>query len=741
MENPRDSNSGGDAAAAAAASGDGADSSPKSGEAGATPGTSSPQQQQQLQLTLDGLPATTPEELSQLARAAITPQQQQQGPALFAAGGDDGLAGTAAAGSAEQQQALALQDPASQAALAAAANGGTINALLLNSGINLAGLGFANMTNLSQATLDGLLSGAAAGQPAAGAASGAGDGGDDDGKGGQPNNKQLSSRFRGVCWNKKNKRWQAAINSGGKYIYLGSFTSEGDAARQFDRAAIKIRGKKAKLNFLYADYVDADGNLLEDVILPTAKEDTKQSGSGKGSGRGSRNGGNAAADAAYLTAGGEYCAAGGYGDGSALGADMLNQAALALVGQGGWGAAAGRAAAAAAAGAGGYGLSAMQDGSAAAAAFGGKSRNIALLNMSDLKAILPKGCSMDYMLPGLDADMFGLVYKSDTTDQRGSGLWTGHKFHAFGLYVDEADAKNTVLRAMELLHEDRLARGAAVPAQPGARGAAADADPLLSALGLGGLRSSAAAAAGGDGGAAGVMFGAAGGGGGLANYDIARAAQLAQQAAAEQGVSISSYPALSVGLPVMAVQPVDAGQVGAGDSDLQQRLQQIMAGQQRLEAAAATADGANKSAGDVLSRLGNLDVSQLRHLLPAGQLAVQQQQQQQQQQMDQLQQQLDQQQQQQQRGLSAGAAATPVGGALGSTSIEELLSAIQSQTPNIKAPEKTGLGRSEDFEDQTAYYIFIRRGRSRALSSTGQLAVQLRDVTGSCSARRRSVER
>jgi hypothetical protein len=58
--------------------------------------------------------------------------------------------------------------------------------------------------------------------------------------------------YRGVCWNKKNKRWQAAINSGGKYIYLGSFTSEEDAARQFDRAAIKIRGKKAKLNYLYA---------------------------------------------------------------------------------------------------------------------------------------------------------------------------------------------------------------------------------------------------------------------------------------------------------------------------------------------------------------------------------------------------------------------------------------------------------------------------------------------------------
>ncbi|KAF6261340.1 hypothetical protein COO60DRAFT_1636923 [Scenedesmus sp. NREL 46B-D3] len=80
--------------------------------------------------------------------------------------------------------------------------------------------------------------------------------------------KQLTSKFRGVCWNKKNKRWQAAINSGGKYIYLGSFTGENDAARQFDRAAIKIRGKKAKLNFPASDYVDEKGNLLEDFELP-----------------------------------------------------------------------------------------------------------------------------------------------------------------------------------------------------------------------------------------------------------------------------------------------------------------------------------------------------------------------------------------------------------------------------------------------------------------------------------------
>jgi hypothetical protein len=58
------------------------------------------------------------------------------------------------------------------------------------------------------------------------------------------------------------RRWQAAINSGGKYLYLGSFVLEDDAARAFDRAAIKLRNKKAKLNFAYDDYVGAGGLRL-----------------------------------------------------------------------------------------------------------------------------------------------------------------------------------------------------------------------------------------------------------------------------------------------------------------------------------------------------------------------------------------------------------------------------------------------------------------------------------------------
>lgn len=66
--------------------------------------------------------------------------------------------------------------------------------------------------------------------------------------------KKLTSRYRGVCWNRKNKRWQAAINHAGKYIYLGSFLNQEEAAKAFDRAAVKLRGMHAKLNFAFADY-------------------------------------------------------------------------------------------------------------------------------------------------------------------------------------------------------------------------------------------------------------------------------------------------------------------------------------------------------------------------------------------------------------------------------------------------------------------------------------------------------
>lgn len=58
-----------------------------------------------------------------------------------------------------------------------------------------------------------------------------------------------SSKFKGVTWDKVNKRWLVRIQVRGKSRYLGIFKSEEDAARAYDAAALDAWGAYARLNF------------------------------------------------------------------------------------------------------------------------------------------------------------------------------------------------------------------------------------------------------------------------------------------------------------------------------------------------------------------------------------------------------------------------------------------------------------------------------------------------------------
>ncbi|GFR40549.1 hypothetical protein Agub_g1124 [Astrephomene gubernaculifera] len=71
--------------------------------------------------------------------------------------------------------------------------------------------------------------------------------------------------YRGVYFNRKSRRWQAGIAAHGRSISLGAYEAEEEAARVYDRAAIRIRGHKAAINFPLSDYLLPSGSLILDL--------------------------------------------------------------------------------------------------------------------------------------------------------------------------------------------------------------------------------------------------------------------------------------------------------------------------------------------------------------------------------------------------------------------------------------------------------------------------------------------
>jgi len=60
-----------------------------------------------------------------------------------------------------------------------------------------------------------------------------------------------SSKYIGVCFHKRMRKWAANISHKGRKKWLGAFDNEIDAAKAYDAAARKYYGQFARLNFPY----------------------------------------------------------------------------------------------------------------------------------------------------------------------------------------------------------------------------------------------------------------------------------------------------------------------------------------------------------------------------------------------------------------------------------------------------------------------------------------------------------
>ena len=57
-----------------------------------------------------------------------------------------------------------------------------------------------------------------------------------------------SSSYKGVSWHKTKRKWIAQVGNAGKKLHLGTFNSELEAAKAYNKSAIELFGEFALLN-------------------------------------------------------------------------------------------------------------------------------------------------------------------------------------------------------------------------------------------------------------------------------------------------------------------------------------------------------------------------------------------------------------------------------------------------------------------------------------------------------------
>ncbi|XP_075504072.1 AP2-like ethylene-responsive transcription factor At1g79700 [Primulina tabacum] len=95
------------------------------------------------------------------------------------------------------------------------------------------------------------------------------------------------SKYRGVARHHHNGRWEARIGRvfGNKYLYLGTYATQEEAATAYDMAAIQYRGLNAITNFDLSHYINllqplARANPNDKVDINKIQNPNQESGSG-----------------------------------------------------------------------------------------------------------------------------------------------------------------------------------------------------------------------------------------------------------------------------------------------------------------------------------------------------------------------------------------------------------------------------------------------------------------------------